>query len=205
MIVLWIAQAIFTIVLALFALVIAALSVPVACRVRSIPESTVRTEVIWLFGVVRVRLDGKAPWQTSADDRRKRREKRARKGRDTKPKAGRRLPPGGGKELIALTRPILRTVGGIIHRFRVTGEGDLFFGLSDPADTGRLWGQGYPLFSRLSAATGVGIHPVFDGQTLRLEGSVAIRTVPITLTFPVLGFLASRDGRRLLRLIRRSR
>jgi hypothetical protein len=241
MIPLWIAQAILTIVLALLAGLVAALSVPVSLRIRSVAENetrdeltgsgpgdgrsaaaapptdagsvspgrTVRTEVVWLFGMVRVRLDETSLRRRKRDDgARTRRERRARKkrGSDAPSKtAGRHLPPGGATELISLIRPLLTTLWGIVQRFRVSGHGNLFVGLSDPGDTGRLWGQGYPFFSRISAATGVGIHPAFGGATVRLEGAVTIRTVPIALTFPVLAFLVSRDGRRLVRLVRRSR
>jgi len=202
MIVLWILFAILALILLLGVVLIVALSVPVALRVSNARAGTTRAEVVWLFGAVRVRLDAGAAGREQRRQRRAR--KRTRPGKRSK-SARRHLPPGGARELLSLARPILETVHRVIRRFRVAGDGDLYLGLPDPADTGRLWGQGYLFFARISAATGIRICPSFDGLTARIDGTVAIRTIPITLTFPVFRLLVSPDGRRMIRLIRRSR
>jgi hypothetical protein len=202
MIVLWILSAILALILLLSVVLIVALSVPVALRVSNARAETTRVEVVWLFGAVRVRLDAGAAGRAKRRQRRARKRKRPGEGSKSAPQ---HLPPGGARELLSLARPILATVRRVIRRFQITGDSDLYLGLPDPADTGRLWGQGYLLFARISTATGIGIYPAFDGLTARIDGTVAIRAIPIALGFPVLRLLVSRDGRRMIRLIRRSR
>lgn len=229
MVVVWVLLAILALVLFLAALLIAALSVPVTLRIattkmqRAAPRlagkapasrkdaapmaNYLRADVVWLFGAVRMDLGERLARRRSAKRRsmaRRNRRGDARKSNRSR-LATRHLPPGEARELLSLAGPLLKMVGRIARRVRVVGTGELWVGLSDPADTGRLWGQGYVLFTRVSRITGLLIRPAFDGPTLRLDGAVAARTIPITLAYPVLRFLVSRDGRRMMRLIRSSR
>ncbi len=69
-------------------------------------------------------------------------------------------------------------------------EANIRFGLSDPADTGALYGVLLPLLQsiNISQQTNVVLHPDFGNQVFGGRGHMGARFVPITLIAAMLSF-----------------
>jgi len=194
----------------------------------------VRVDFVWLFGAVRIPLRKKSGSSTAdeAEPKRGKRRKSVRRGAAAGEEAAGGGAAGeeaageeaggdqgdeadtsgkgsslalGAADIPRIARVVVTLLRGILGRFVITADGDLYAGLEDPADTGILWGEGYALVQALHRRTGLRVHPVFDGGTLAFTGTAALRVVPITLLFPVLSVALSRDGRAVIRAIRRKR
>ncbi|MFP4153669.1 MAG: hypothetical protein ACLFSV_12560, partial [Alkalispirochaeta sp.] len=170
-----------------------------------------RVDFVWLFGAVRIPLRRKPGSSTGGESGTAEGESGTTGGKEGRGDRGDRAGVSGkGPSLAAsdiprITRVVVSLLRGVLGRFVVTADGDLYAGLDDPADTGILWGEVYTLVQALHRRTGLRVHPVFDGGTLAFVGTAAIRVVPITLLFPVISVALSRDGRAVIRAIRRKR
>ena len=96
---------------------------------------------------------------------------------------------------IAFAPRMLREVPGLISSIasRVKLEranAEIRFGLSDPADTGMVYGMLIPVlqFLTISERTNIALHPDFGDQVVDGRGRVGIRFVPLAIVVPMLGF-----------------
>jgi hypothetical protein len=208
MIVLAVLKVILIVLLGIVALCGVAVSIPVmACVTGDGSSRGIRAEFVWLFGAVRVPIRRK-PGSSSTDTTGDAGTPGGTQTRDTGSGGDgkdRKRPSVSPAEIPLIVRVIATLLKTVVRRFVVTADGDVYVGLADPADTGILWGEGFTLIQVLQRRTGIRVHPVFDGGTLAFSGIAAIRVVPITLLFPVLSTALSRDGRAVIRAIRRKR
>ena len=78
-------------------------------------------------------------------------------------------------------------------------------GLSDPADTGILWGFIGPSAVWLQRVSGLAVHPCFTGARVAFAGRTEAGLIPATLLLPVIRFLSVIGRRRIVRCLRRDR
>jgi hypothetical protein len=89
-----------------------------------------------------------------------------------------------------------------VRRFTVAAQGDVRLGLSDPADTGTLWGVSAPFLVPFTERLGLRVQPSFVGAECSFTGQAAVAVVPVTVVVPVLRFGLSREGRVVIGILR---
>lgn len=165
----------------LFFLLFVIISMPVQFDVR------LRKDGETSFRVVARPFGGAGPTLPLADSGKKRTGKPAKKAKPVKaPKTGKKRWGGRGPDAI-LALPDL--MSGLLRCIRVRSLSlDAEFGLSDPADTGYVYGMLTPLIYGLPPRGAVSVRPVFDGRFLRAVLDARISVTPIALAWPFLRF-----------------
>lgn len=87
---------------------------------------------------------------------------------------------------------VISTLPGVIHRTLATLHVEALtirgeFGLGDPADTGRLYGQLTPLIYAFPGD--ITVRPNFETTCLSGQANTVIRVIPIAFLWPSAGFL----------------
>lgn len=183
---------------------IALLAIPVHIEYsyNSQAERPSRWRVIWLFGLVRFSpippsKTGKSAANT--DDQRIKTKLKVRK-------------PGKQKKqlrvlLAVMTsegflRRILRLLYKILTAVKIRQlQARLYFGLDDPADTGRLFGLMVPVISNIYAIPRLDFvaTPLFDRVGVEANIYTSIVVVPINYIRPVVTFIFSKETLRAIR------
>ncbi|MHA7879646.1 MAG: DUF2953 domain-containing protein [Saccharospirillum sp.] len=156
-----------------------------------------RSQVRWLFGLVRVRTDGSPGEKAKTKPKTKKPRKTGEKRRKHSPLAAARVEGFIGR-VITLIRRLLSSIE--IQRLNLQAR----LGLGDAADTGRLWAFIGPLSVLLAQtkAARVSIEPDFHEARLDFNSDGRIRVVPLKLVWLVLGFALSRTTYRAWRAIK---
>lgn len=200
--------------LAVLALTIAAASIPLDALYDS-ARSANTFRITWLWGAVVL-------YPRSRKER-GREGKGAKGGRKKKKKRSAGGPnPARRRAIIDLARDpafrrrLLRDLNRLIRRIAIPLVDLRFlFGLADPADTGLVYG----LLVAATATVGIdprtgftvddrhrlAIEPLFDEESLSLEGRAHLRIVPIALIGTALRTAAGTTGRRVLGTLWRTR
>lgn len=206
MVLLWLLAAVAGFIAAIVALLLVVLAVPLGVRAtRSAESDRVVVTARWLFGVVRIPLTGRASGAPDAPAP-------GRTKRGTRRGTGRRPPRSAAthnrsrrpalEEIPIMVRAVLILLKRVLRRFTVAADGDVSIGLSDPADTGIVWGISAPLLRRLGEGVGLRVQPSFAGAHFSFTGRATVEVVPVTVALPVLRFLLSHDGRTVVRVLR---
>lgn len=201
MILLWLLAVVAGLIAAIVALLLVVLAVPLGVRAtRNAESDRVMVSARWLFGVVRIPLTGRAP---QAPGRAKRARRRGTGRRTPRSAAtGDRSRRPAPEEIPVIVRAVITLLKRVVRRFKVAADGDVYIGLSDPADTGLLWGMSAPLMLRLGEGVGLRLQPSFAGAQFSFTGRATVQVVPVTVALPVLRFLLSPDGRTVVRILR---
>jgi hypothetical protein len=206
MILLWLITAVVGLVVTIGALLLVLLAVPVGVRVtKTVDSERIMVKAHWLWGVVSIPLTGRhrKTNDTKTRDTRKRRKRRAtdehtKRHHDASHRSRRPAP----EEIPVIVRTVTILLRRIVRRFKVAAEGELRIGLSDPADTGILWGVSAPFLVPFTERVGLRVQPSFVGAECSFTGQAAVEVVPATVVVPVLRFGLSRDGRTMVRILR---
>ena len=183
----------FWLAIAIAAIVVAALAVPVQLDVAVELSDRWRGHVTlrWLFGALAVPLRGgraKSP-ETS----------RHRAPRRRRPIGPLLTSPGFTRRLLQLVLDLIDQVR--VRSFRL----DAAFGFDDPADTGRLYGAIAPALAMASArGLRVRCRPDFSRATLHGSCAGSVAMTPLPVAGVALGFLLSSEARRAWRAWRHS-
>jgi hypothetical protein len=172
-------------------LIVILLAVPVTVTYQFSWQEAPRADVRlnWAFGLVRADV---SPNQSKA--KRDNAEAAGKEAAGRRKSTGRRAAIVAGIRQPAFRRRILRFVSDLWHAIRKKNvELLLRLGLGDPADTGQLWAALGPLSGIFANRRDirVSIEPDFLDATLEVEGSGAIRVVPLQIVIIVLGLLVS--------------
>lgn len=165
----------------LFILLLVVLATPVQFDIR------LRKDGETSFRVVARPLGGAGPPLPLADSGKKRAGKPAKQTKPAKtPKTGKKRWRGRGPDAL-LALPDL--MSGLLRCIRVRSLSlDAEFGLSDPADTGYVFGMLTPLIYGRPPRAAVSVRPVFEGSFLRAVLDARISVTPIALAWPFLRF-----------------
>lgn len=151
-----------------------------------------QTKVIWMFGLIRfsVKTPSARPFVKEP----------AKKKRKKKTSTSERRSKRSGRIFFAVLRSegfLGRVLGLLYDVLNVAKIKKLklhcFFGLNDPADTGKAYGMFSPVFSVFYAIPKLDfdVVPLFDGEAFRSDLEARIRVVPINYVRAVLGFVFS--------------
>lgn len=184
-----------SILLALVAVLIGLLFVPVDLEISASSRDGARMRVRWLFGMVRAGINlgarQDAPPEASAE--------RARAKRPRAALIARRLAAidGLGARVLKLVRELMGPFG------RARGRVAVRAGFADPAETGELCGHVCSALIFLPDRPGwcVAFEPDFSGAVFEAEGEGAVRLVPARIVGACASLAVSRPGRRALREI----
>lgn len=132
---------------------------------------------------------GVLPVISTADARRKKPAKQRAKAASPKSRAPRR------REIAAFAPRMLRElpklVSKVVSRVKLeVVDAKIRFGLSDPANTGIVYGALIPLLQLIGVAerSNIVLHPDFGDEVFDGRGHIGVRFVPIALIAPMLGF-----------------
>lgn len=185
-------------------LLLVLLSVPVTLSYRLGWQRQLRGEarLLWLFGLVRVRLAPPAERRRAAE---------AQPGKDSteaKPKRARKkFNPLPALRQKPFRRRILRFARDL---WRALRKRDLYLrirvGLGDPADTGQLWALCGPLSGLLATVeqASIELEPEFLDAVFELDSGGKLSVIPLQLLYLALGLLCSPIFWRGMRQMRRA-
>ncbi|MEJ2362418.1 MAG: DUF2953 domain-containing protein [Gammaproteobacteria bacterium] len=191
-----------TIGLAILLIVLGLLAIPLGLNYRVNWRGRFQGDIrlIWLFGLVRLRMPGNETTasQPKPKSRRARRHRPRRK-RKTHPLAAWQLRPFR-QRLIRFGQDLWQA----IHKRDVRVQ--LRIGLDDPADTGQLWALMGPLaaLAGVSQSVNIAIQPDFNQSTFEFDSSGRIRLIPLQLIGLSLGLLLSPSFWQGLRRMRKA-
>lgn len=201
MILLWLITAVVGLVVTIVALLLVLLAVPVGVRVtKTVDSERIMVKAHWLWGVVSILLTGRH--RTTRDTRKRRKRRATDEPTKRHHDAGHRSRRPAPEEIPVIVRTATALLRLILRRFKVAAEGELRIGLSDPADTGILWGVSAPFLVPFTERVGLHVQPSFVGADCSFTGQAAVEVVPATVVVPVLRFGLSRDGRTMVRILR---
>ena len=177
--------------MAFLLVIIAVLAVPVTLKFRISWQQELQGEIklLWLFGLIRLRLPSPKPKSPTAQGE-QRRKKIAGFGRSSHKKYN----------IFALIRQksfrrrisrFIKDIWHAIHKSHVCLH--IRIGLGDPADTGQLWAIVGPVAGILSNAkqASIEIIPEFFDPTFEIDSSGNIRLVPLQIIYLTVGLLLS--------------
>lgn len=134
-------------------------------------------------------FDGLLPVISTAEPRRKKPTKQRAKAASPKSRAPRR------QDIAAFAPRMLRElpklVSKVVSRVKLEGvDAKIRFGLSDPANTGIVYGALIPLLQLIGVTerSNIVLHPDFGHEVFDGRGHIGARFVPIALIAPMLGF-----------------
>ncbi len=163
-----------------------------------------QTRITWLFGLVHIRPNvSREPkeWENVFHEQPKKEKRKKRK----KVKSHK----NGLKAFIAVmqSKGFIRRIFRLFYEILTVAEisqlkACIFFGLDDPADTGRVYGLLAPSFSCLYAIPRVDFEaiPVFDRVIMAANIQTRIRVVPINYIKSILMFVFSKESLRAARI-----
>jgi hypothetical protein len=147
----------------------------------------------WLFGLVRMPVRARAGKPPRDGEKAETPQKKS-SGKSRLSIVAMLRSHGFVHRLIRFASDILSSVQVRVLRFR--GR----VGLEDPADTGRVWSFVGPLTAILAGIPGtdIEIDPDFESATLSLDGTGAVRIIPIEVFVAVVSFVLSHATLRAL-------
>jgi len=158
-----------------------------------------RARVVWFFGLVNIKHSNKpkSKQQTKTKSEKTKFDSKSNKNKTPKKSRQKKNPflwtaltsEGFVQRLVRLIYDILTTAK--IKTFFAR----IYFGMDDPADTGRIYGIGAPLFSVFYAIPQLDFEaiPVFDEEIFRGQLKTHVHVVPINYVKVILLFLFSRE------------
>lgn len=179
-------QVLLWMLVALVALVLLLMSLPIHLRLRIVADTDVSTllEIRVLSGSLPALWSGDP---TGATARYARRGKKAARHRTT-PKARQKLSARRRRWAIAGIRALPEILAGTIrgvHLDRILLH--CRFGLDDPAETGSLFGRICPVLYGVPIPNAdLRVVPDFDGETLSGQADVALHAIPARLAWPAI-------------------
>lgn len=177
-------------VVAVFVVVLAALlAVPITLRFRVDAGRDGQTEaqLVWAFGLVRIRIRDTGARARKSAEARKPVGKHRRRPR-------RKLHPIHALRHRGFRRRMLKFVADVWRAFRKQDLSvRLRVGLGDPADTGQLWGLVGPIAGLLATIrdAAITVEPDFGDASIEFHTHGSIRLVPLELVYLVLALLLS--------------
>jgi len=145
--------------------------------------------VHWLFGLVRVRI--RPPKHKTQSPQAEQPEKKTKRDKAKSRKKSNVLAAIRQKRF---RQRIIRFISDIWHAiYKQDLNLRMRVGLGDPADTGRLWALVGPVTGMLAnvKAASITIEPEFMDATFELDGSGAIRIIPLQLIYLTVALLLS--------------
>lgn len=187
------------ILLGLLATLVALLTIPLEFTFslqRDADRREARGTLVWLLGLVRVRLA---------------RPRARRQPRPARPKTKRRTGGRPARRILAMLRTegfaarVLQLTQTVLRRIQIRQLNvELRLGLDDPADTGRLWAVVGPVAGLLALprTARIVIEPEFAAETFDIHSQGRVRLIPIRLLLVILAFTLSPRTLRALRAAR---
>ncbi len=177
-------------------LLIAMSAIPVDLRFSVQCDDGFRGSVVvaWLFGLVRLPMRSRAGESRRRDLDEAEKRKKKRPGTLGRGIAAMLRSQGFPDRLIRFASDILGSIR--VRALRIRGR----LGLDDPADTGRVWSFVGPLTAILASVPGTDIEvdPDFESASLSLDGTGAIRIIPIEVFAAFASFILSQATLRAL-------
>lgn len=182
--------------------IIILLAIPVTVQFDLSWRETLKGQIklIWLFGLVRIRLSPSPHNKPTAGEK-----ERVQRSKLTEHPSDGKSNLFAGIRYKAFRRRIMRYLRDCWHAMQkkdLTLHGRL--GMGDPADTGQLWAILGPIAALLSNVRSATIHlePEFNHATLELDSRGVISLMPLQLIYLTLGLFLSPPVWHGIRLIR---
>jgi hypothetical protein len=175
-------------VASLLVVIIALLAIPLTLAFQASWQQSFQSEIklIWLFGIVQVRLPSSQE-KTSSHKKPRHNKKRKHK-KQTQGKNGFLATI----RQQAIRRQIIKFIHTLWHAVKKRGLMlHLRIGLDDPADTGQLWAIIGPIAGALANSKEIDIHiePEFSDPIFELESRGTVRLIPLQIIYLTIALL----------------